>query len=84
MTKDEASIKLAEHIVTGYLLDIGNKDVHVSNDGSVHMCFNCGCDVPFRLHQCPYKMEIDGNDNWLCNCCDDCRDKCSQIYRGIK
>lgn len=35
------------------------------------------CGKPGRHnHNCPYSSEIDGDDETMCNCCDECTDDC--------
>lgn len=37
----------------------------------------CKCgSTPNEDHTCPFKLEINGNDD-LCNCCDSCRHECA-------
>ena len=28
------------------------------------------------LHECPYQSEINDNDEFKCNCCEDCAQEC--------
>ena len=30
-----------------------------------------------ELHVCPYKSEINDNEEDLCNCCEDCQHECA-------
>jgi len=38
----------------------------------------CTCeDVQHEYHSCPYREEVDGEPNSLCNCCPSCTDDCA-------
>lgn len=39
----------------------------------------CKCGAQGGMpHSCPYRSEIAGDDETLCNCCSDCRWQCQQ------
>lgn len=39
----------------------------------------CKCGAPgTKPHRCPYRIEISGNPEELCNCCSDCKAKCRE------
>lgn len=31
-----------------------------------------------ECHTCPYSVEVDGDEDTLCNCCEDCEEACAQ------
>ncbi len=39
-------------------------------------CDRCNCNDCESDHVCPYKNEINDDDETLCNCCDACKDEC--------
>lgn len=43
---------------------------------SEYKCPSCDINDANEPHECPYKSEINGNND-LCRCCDDCKDQCS-------
>jgi hypothetical protein len=40
-------------------------------------CEGCGKAAPEEPHPCPFRQEIHGDDETLCNCCDDCVHECA-------
>ena len=44
-------------------------------DPDENLC-KCGKEVE-SSHLCPYKREIDNDEETTCNCCDDCTNECS-------
>ena len=41
----------------------------------IEIC-DCGNNVE-SLHTCPYREEINGDSETLCNCCSDCEHTCA-------
>lgn len=37
----------------------------------------CTCDECYEEHTCPYKAEINDDEETMCTCCDYCRYECS-------
>lgn len=46
-------------------------------DTPTEKCQNCGNKDVEDYHNCPYQSEINGDDNYTCNCCDDCSNECA-------
>jgi hypothetical protein len=42
----------------------------------VSKCGKCGAEQVITWHICPYKAEINDDDETLCDCCDNCRAEC--------
>lgn len=40
-------------------------------------CFFGGEHDACKPHTCPYREEIDNDNETLCNCCDDCKQQCA-------
>ena len=41
------------------------------------ICQTEDCDKPAEApHPCPYQEEINGDEDYRCTCCDDCRYEC--------
>lgn len=40
-------------------------------------CNSCGNAPAKKLHPCPFKVEVNDDDETLCDCCDDCMDECA-------
>lgn len=40
-------------------------------------CAGCGVNEGLPKHPCPYKEDIDGDNETMCNCCDRCIGVCS-------
>lgn len=40
------------------------------------LCQRCGEKMVVEMHTCPYKEDINGDFETLCNCCKDCQDVC--------
>ncbi len=38
-------------------------------------CNRCG-EPGNQPHVCPYASDVDGDDETLCNCCDECTEAC--------
>jgi hypothetical protein len=45
------------------------------NDEINRSCEGCGEEVDGHMHQCPNRVELDG-DYTPCNCCSKCRKEC--------
>jgi len=40
---------------------------------------NCTCDQEYiEPHPCPYKSDIDNDDDTLCTCCAYCEEQCNR------
>ena len=39
-------------------------------------CQGCNTNNGEELHHCPYREDIDGDKETLCNCCHQCTEKC--------
>lgn len=44
--------------------------------GSDDVCQSCKGE-PKDWHPCPFSVDVDGDDETLCNCCDECEDNCA-------
>ncbi|MBT4730735.1 MAG: hypothetical protein HOK52_07405 [Candidatus Marinimicrobia bacterium] len=40
-------------------------------------CSECGVNPKTEPHICPYKDDIDGDDETLCTCCEYCSEQCA-------
>ena len=48
------------------------------NKKEIVLCESCGKnEASYELHICPYKNDMYGDEETLCNCCDDCYDNCA-------
>lgn len=41
------------------------------------LCDHCQINEAQDPHPCPYRVEIDEDEESLCNCCKECREKCA-------
>ena len=46
-------------------------------EGVAMLCGNCKKSMAVIPHTCPYKNEINDDYGTLCDCCDDCKQRCS-------
>ena len=53
-----------------------NQPFRVLGDRPQSQCSKCYKSKSQKLHTCPYKEEIRG-DETLCDCCDDCKSECN-------
>lgn len=42
------------------------------------LCEGCNKNKAEKLHTCPFAVEIYGDREQQCNCCDDCENRCCQ------
>jgi hypothetical protein len=47
----------------------------MKEENETETCDRCNNEAG-DLHTCPFKEEINGNYESLCNCCSDCRHEC--------
>lgn len=40
-------------------------------------CGRCEKNQSRELHTCPYQIEINDNDKFECDCCEDCTSDCA-------
>lgn len=43
----------------------------------INKCHSCDYEGTEQKHSCPFKSEINGNDEDVCNCCDNCQRRCA-------
>lgn len=66
----------------GYISGIGYfpelaKDWQNSLEKRPEKCTNCENSLAKPLHLCPYKQEVEGDNESLCNCCINCELACN-------
>jgi len=46
---------------------------------TLRLCGSCGRTGPSDIpYPCPYRVQIEHDDQTLCSCCDRCRDECER------
>ena len=45
--------------------------------GSDSGCQGCNIEHKTPEHTCPKRVELDDDEEFRCNCCDDCREECA-------
>lgn len=40
-------------------------------------CKKCGINAGTKRHPCPYDSDVNGCDDDVCNCCDECTRTCA-------
>lgn len=54
-----------------------------SSNNQKSTCSNCGKNPADEQHICPYRQDIDGDEETLCNCCISCTNECCRDIQFI-
>lgn len=75
-------VKKGVHSANGYLVYQSKKAgsnpaTHRQNGEGMEKCTRCENNAAEPEHSCPYQSEINGDDQYACDCCKECEYNCA-------